>query len=424
MSLKKMQFKHTVLSNGLTVISEINDNAYSASIGFFVRSGSRNESAAMLGVSHFLEHLVFKGSESLSAVEVNCRLDELGADGNAFTECEQTVFHITVLPEFIREAVELFGDILRPAFRERDFVMEKQVILEEIRMYCDQPPFGADNIARKIFFGEHPLANGILGTETTVSRLSVDDLRLYHAARYSPENIVLVGTGQIDFEYFCECAEKVCGKWEAAAACKNNNNKSNKNNNIGEQRYRVNGASGFHRLTKKTVSQQYTIMLSDSPCGLDADFWAALILSDVVGDSAGSRFYWEFIDKGIADTAGMEIHEYSDNGFWATVLASEPDEAMEILESVQKIFVTIMQEGITDGELERAKSKALSRIVIGSEGSDGRLFSIGSEWLLSGKYVTLQQESDLIRNITINDIKNVLKKYPLNNPLIMTIGPE
>jgi predicted Zn-dependent peptidase len=411
-----MRFRHTVLSNGLTIISEINENAYSASIGFFVRSGSRNESVSELGVSHFLEHLVFKGSESLSAVEVNCRLDELGADGNAFTESEQTVFHITVLPEFIAGAVELFGDILRPAFRERDFVMEKQVILEEIRMYCDQPPFGADNIARKIFFGDHPLANGILGTEATVSQLSVNDLRSYHAARYSPENIVLVGTGRIDFEYFCECAKKVCGKWEASTACKHNN--------IGDQRYRVRGNSGFHKLTKKTVSQQYTMMLYDSPSSLDADFWAALILSDILGDSSGSRFYWEFIDNGIADTAGMAIHEYSDNGFWATVLASEPDEAMEVLASMQKILVTVMQEGVTDGELERAKNKALSRIVIGSEGSDGRLFPIGSEWLLSGKYVTLQQEADSIRNLTTTDIKNVLKKYPLNNPLIMTIGPE
>jgi predicted Zn-dependent peptidase len=409
-----MQFKHTILPNGLTVIAEINENAYSASIGFFVRSGSRNESAEFLGVSHFLEHLVFKGSESLSAIEVNCRLDDLGADGNAFTESEQTVFHITILPEFLSEAVELFGDILRPAFRERDFLLERQVVLEEIRMYCDQPPFGADNIARKVFFGDHPLANGILGTESTVSQLSVEHLRAYHAARYSPENIVLVGAGQIDFEYFCECAKKVCGKWQTAPCP----------NNIGDQRYRVRGAEGFHKLTKKNMSQQYTIMLSDAPCGLDEEFFSALILSDIVGDSVGSRFYWEFIDNGVADTACMAIHEYSDNGFFGTVLVSEPDEAQKILKNVQKLFVTIIRDGITDGELERAKSKALSRIVIGSEGSDGRLFAIGSEWLLSGKYITLKQEADIIRNITINNIHNTIKKYPLNKSLTMTISPE
>ncbi|MDR1483356.1 MAG: insulinase family protein [Planctomycetaceae bacterium] len=409
-----MQFKHTTLQNGLTIIAETNENAYSASIGFFVKTGARNESADILGASHFLEHLVFKGSESLSAIDVNCRLDELGADGNAFTGSEQTVFHITILPEFIEDAVELFGDILRPAFRERDFTMEKQVILEEIRMYCDQPPFGADSIVRKIFFGNHPLANSILGTESTVSQLSINQLRDYHSARYSPDNIVVVGTGQIDFDRFGECVQKICGKWETTS-CKNN---------IGDQHYRIKGTNGFHKLPKKALTQQYTMLLSDSPSGVDDDFFAAAILSDIIGDSAGSRFYWEFIDNGIADTACMAIHEYSDNGFFGTILVSEPATAQKILKTTQRLFVTINQEGITHNELERAKNKVLSGIIINSEGSGGRLFSIGNEWLISGKYITLQQESDLIRNITIDDIHAVIKKYPLNNPLIMTIIPE
>ncbi|MDR2762072.1 MAG: insulinase family protein [Planctomycetaceae bacterium] len=408
-----MQFKHTKLSNGLTIIAELNENAYSASIGFFVRTGSRNESAEILGASHFLEHLVFKGSESLSAIDVNCRLDELGADGNAFTENEQTVFHITLLPEFIGDAIELFGDILRPAFREKDFKMEKQVILEEIRMYCDQPPFGADNIVRKNFFGNHPLANSVLGEESTTSKLSVEQLKSYHAARYSPDNIVVVGTGKIEFDYFCNCVKKVFGKWEISSS----------KSDIGDRHYRICGASGFHKLTKKSASQQYTMLLSDAPSGVDSDFFAALILTDIIGDSAGSRFYWEFIDNGIAETACMSIHEYSDNGFFGTALVSEPENAQKIINDVKKIFVTIIQEGITQDELERAKNKALTRIVIGSEGSDGRLFTIGGDWLMTGKYKTLKQESDLIRNITIEDIRNVLKKYPLDKSLIMTIGP-
>ncbi|MDR2641778.1 MAG: insulinase family protein [Planctomycetaceae bacterium] len=409
-----MQFRHTILPNGLNIIAEINENAYSASVGFFVKTGSRNESADILGASHFLEHLVFKGSESLSALDVNCRLDELGADGNAYTECEQTVFYITLLPELVDEAIDLFGDILQPAFRERDFTMEKQVILEEIRMYCDQPPFGADNIIRKIFFGNHPLANGVLGTESTVSQLSIEQLRAYHAARYTPDNIVVVGTGKIEFDHFCEHVKKICGKWKTTS-CKNN---------IGDQRYRIRGTGGLHQMKRKTLAQQYTMLLSDSPGGLDDDFFAASILSDIIGDATGSRFYWEFIDNGVADTANMVVQEYSDNGFFGTVLVSEPNSAQKILKTVQKLFVTIIHEGITNDELERAKNKALTSIVIESEGSDGRLFEIGSRWLMADTYLTLKQESDVIRNITIDDIQAVIKKYPLNNPLIMTIVPE
>ncbi|MDR2171930.1 MAG: insulinase family protein [Planctomycetaceae bacterium] len=408
-----MQFRQTKLPNGLTIIAELNGDAYSSSIGFFVKTGSRNESVDLLGVSHFLEHLVFKGSASLSAIEVNCRLDDLGADANAFTEEEQTVFHITVLPEFVGAAIDLLGDILRPAFRKRDFEMERQVILEEIRMYCEQPPFGADAIIRKIFFGGHPLANSVIGLESTVSNLSIDQLRAYHAARYTPENIVVAGTGKIEFDYFCDCVKRACGKWESSGLSRNK----------GDQRYRINGAAGFHKITKKSVSQQYTMMLSNAPSGVDSDFFPALILSDIIGDVVGSRFYWEFIDNGVADTAGMSIQEYSDNGFFDAVLASEPAAMKKIIENVKKIFADITKNGITKGELERAKNKTLSRIIIGSEGSDGRLFTVGGDWVMTGKYRTLQQESEIIQNITIENVNTIIKKYPLNNPLILTIGP-
>ncbi|MEI7781670.1 MAG: pitrilysin family protein, partial [Planctomycetota bacterium] len=159
-----MKFLHERLDNGLDVIAEVTDGGLSTSIGFFVKTGARDETDELWGVSHFLEHMVFKGTHDLSGDEINRRFDWMGASANAFTSEEDTVYHAAVLPEQQHEAVSLIAQMMRPALREEDFTTEKLVILEEIRMYDDQPPFGADDRCRAAFFGRHPLARSVLGT--------------------------------------------------------------------------------------------------------------------------------------------------------------------------------------------------------------------------------------------------------------------
>ena len=210
-----MKFKTATLENGLEIVAECNPAAYSTALGFFVKTGARDETDEVSGVSHFLEHMVFKGTPSRSAEDVNREFDDMGADYNAYTSVEVTAYHAIVLPEFQNATVELLADILRPSLREEDFTTEKQVILEEIKMYCDQPPFAVDDKCRAAFFGNHPLARSILGTQESVGGLRVDQMRQYFSRRYAPGNIVLVGSGQIDFDQLCQTAKKQCGRWEA-----------------------------------------------------------------------------------------------------------------------------------------------------------------------------------------------------------------
>ena len=181
-------------------MAECNGEAYSTALGFFVKTGARDETAAVAGVSHFLEHMMFKGTPSRTADQVNREFDEMGAHYNAFTSEENTVYYAAVLPEHQDRAVALLGDILRPSLRQEDFDTEKQVILEEIRMYEDQPPFGADDKCRAAYFGGHPLGHSVLGTAASVGALSVDAMRAYFQRRYSPENITLAAAGRIDFD--------------------------------------------------------------------------------------------------------------------------------------------------------------------------------------------------------------------------------
>ena len=195
-----MQFLTHVLPNGLEIVAECNPEAYSTALGFIVKTGARDESDEIAGVSHFLEHMAFKGTPTRSADDVNRELDEIGSHCNAGTSEETTVYYAPVLPEYQTRATEVLADILRPSLREADFQTEKKVILEEIQMFEDQPPFGADEKCRAAFFGDHPLGRSVLGTMASIEALPVAAMRDYFRRRYAPGNIVLAAAGRVDFE--------------------------------------------------------------------------------------------------------------------------------------------------------------------------------------------------------------------------------
>src|SRR3954451_5465985 len=180
-----MQFHHTVLENGLQVIAELNDQARSVASGFFVKTGSRDESAEVAGVSHFLEHMVFKGTPRRDALAVNRDFDRVGAKHNAQTSEEDTFYHVTCLPEYLPKAFDVLSDILRPTLREHDFETEKKVIIEEIKMYQDNPMSVAYDAAKAAHFGPHPLGQSILGTVASIEGLQASQMRDYYSRHYA-----------------------------------------------------------------------------------------------------------------------------------------------------------------------------------------------------------------------------------------------
>src|SRR6266404_6542833 len=187
-----MSFHSHTLPNGLQVIAETSPSARSVALGFFVRTGSRDETPEVCGVTHFLEHMIFKGSERRSCLDVNRDFDRIGANSNAFTSEENTVFYAAILPEFLPQAVDVLTDILRPSLREEDFEMEKKVIIEEIGMYEDQPMWSAYDHAKRAYFAEHTLGNSILGTPEGIRTLKRDQMHAYFQRRYVAPNISVV----------------------------------------------------------------------------------------------------------------------------------------------------------------------------------------------------------------------------------------
>ena len=213
-----MQFHHATLDNGLEVIAELNDRAFSVAAGFIVKAGSRDEPASVAGVSHFLEHMTFKGTDRRDAVAVNHDFDRVGAKHNAQTSEEDTFYHVTCLPEYLPQSFDVLADILRPTLRVDDFETEKQVIIEEIRMYLDNPMSVAYEAAKTAHFGTHPLGNSILGTVESITALQAGQMRDYFARRYSPSNIVLAFAGNAEWNELLELARDHCGNWEGGVA--------------------------------------------------------------------------------------------------------------------------------------------------------------------------------------------------------------
>jgi len=402
-------FREHTLSNGLEIVAECHDQAYSTALGFFVRTGARDETPEIAGVSHFLEHMVFKGTPTRSAEDVNRELDEIGSHSNAFTSEEHTVYYATVLPEYQEPAQRLLSDILRPSLRDDDFETEKQVILEEILKYEDQPPFGAHEKCMSAYFAAHPLGHSILGTAASITGLTPAAMRAYFQHRYCPANIALVAAGRVDFEHLVAVARECCGHWPAVPASR--------------PTPRLQPQYPFQVITKESATQQYVVQIASGPSALDSDRYANRILATILGDDSGSRMFWELVDTGKAECASMGAYEFDDAGINMTFLSCAPEEAQQNLEKLREIQEQAVARGVTEQELQLAKSKIASHLVLKSERPGNRLFAVGGEWIQRRDYQTVKESLQGYLAVTLDDLHRVLERHPPTTTATLTIGP-
>jgi predicted Zn-dependent peptidase len=402
-------FREHTLDNGLEIVAECNPKAYSAALGVFVKTGSRDETDGNHGVSHFLEHMAFKGTPTRSAADVNRELDEIGSHSNAFTSEEQTVYFAAFLPEYQDRALELLCDIMRPSLRQSDFDMEKNVILEEIAKYEDQPPFGAHEKCMAAFFQTHPLARNVLGTVESVSSLSRQQMMDYFQLRYGPGNMVLAAAGDIDFERLVAQASQICGGWKASDAPR--------------ELQRAAPRQGVLTLHKPMAAQEYVVQIANGPALEDEDRHAGRILATVLGDDSGSRMFWELVDTGYAECASMGAYEYQGTGIFMTYLCCAPEDTALNYEAIQRILADAQNSDITESELIQAKSKIRSQIVLQSERPANRLFAVGTNWVARRQYRTVREVIESYERVTRADVADVLKKYPLTTNTTVAVGP-
>ena len=390
-------FKETTLDNGLRIVAETSTSAASAAIGFFVKTGARDEEAPLMGVSHFLEHMMFKGTDTRTAEQVDLAFDDLGAQHNAFTSSEMTAFWGASLPESIVEVHDILADILRPALRQEDFDAEKSVILEEIAMYDDQPFWVLYEQAMEHYYGNHSLGFRVLGTPETINNMQRDAMQTYFDDRYSADNTIVALSGNIDFDAMVETIANKCGEWKRTGATRGPVN--------------VVRNSGTREVVIPELRQHYVIMAMAGASAQDDIRYASATLASILGGGDGSRLYWSLVDKGLAEEAGANVDPSDGYGEQLAYAVCAPENAVRVSEVLQDELSKI-SSALTQADLDRVVAKAATAAAVGSELPAGRMQRLGSLLTTTGVYSSLEEELQKLEALTLGDLKAAAEAFP------------
>lgn len=404
-----MEFRHHTLGNGLEILAEENRDAASMAVGFFVRTGSRDETPELSGVSHFLEHMVFKGTGRRTALEINREFDEIGARYNAFTSEENTVFYANVLPEFQQRAVDLLADILRPRLAEADFRVEKQVILEEIAMTDDMPKFRVYDSLMHAHFAGHPLGNMILGTRESIGALGREQMIEYFRRRYGAGNLTVVAVGRLDFDGLVRDIERRCSGWERGDAPR--------------EAPPPPSPDGQKMLVDANLSREHIGLMSPAPAGQDEQRFAAQLAAAVLGDATGSRLFYALVDPAICDEATMSYSPLDRAGVLITFLTADPEQAAEALRIARDEFRRFAEEGPADAELAAAKNKIATHATRKGELPMGRLSAVGFDWIYRRQYEPLAEQIDRVFAVSADEVRGLVRRWDLAAHTTLCLGP-
>jgi predicted Zn-dependent peptidase len=404
-----LSFHHEQLPNGLDIIGEVSDTAQSVAVGFMVKTGARDETPELSGVSHFLEHMMFKGTPRRTSQQVNEEFDALGARNNAFTSNEVTCYWANVLPEFTVPVLDLLADMLRPSLRSDDFDMEKKVIIEEISLYLDRPSHVLFEAVMQDHFGAHPMANSVLGTKESVGGLTRDGMLEYFSRRYSPSNMVLAVAGAVDFPEFVKQTAQRCGAWT--------------NQNVGRAYPTPEPKPRRRHIRDPKLQRHYIAGLVPGPSAQDDERFAAQVLSDVLGDHEGSRLYWALVEPGLADEADFSFYPHDRTGSFLLFASCDPERAAKVEEILLGELTRTLKEGLSDAEVLRSKNKIQTGTVIQGELPLGRMRALAARWIYNHEYRTLEEDLAQLDAITRPDLQAIIERYRFAPMTITTLGP-
>ena len=397
------------LGNGLTIIAETSPEAQSAAAGFFVRTGARDEAPKIMGVSHYLEHMMFKGTESLTAEQINLGFDDMGARNNAYTTGEMTAFHAHVIPERLTEAVDLLAQMMRPALRQEDFDTEKNVILEEIAMYRDNPFWVLYEECAERRYTPHGLGHRVLGTDETITAMQCEAMRAYFADRYSADNTVVSLAGNVDFDKACETAMRVCGAWERTGAQRDSTRPTTNNTDF--------------TIEDERISRAYVIGMGNAPAADDDDRYAAALAAEALGGPNNSRLHWALIETGVAEEAQAASDAHDGSGDYFVYASGDPKRLDDIWTVIAR-EAGELRDSIADEDLERLRTRKATGAVLAGERPGDRMQRLGRVWTLLGRYLSLEEEVDRISKVTVDEVRDVLDRWPITPALVGKLIPK
>jgi predicted Zn-dependent peptidase len=381
----------TELEGGLRVVTETVPSVRSVALGLWVRTGSRDETPAQAGVSHFLEHLLFKGTKRHSAIEISELFDGMGAASNAATSKETTHLHARFLDDHTEEAFELMAEmLLAPSLPPDETDSERQVVLEEIAMYEDEPQDRVHDVLAEAIYGDHPLGRRVLGAAEVIGSIPVSDIAGYHDARYVAPNIVVAAAGHVEHGRIAELASRLL----AAPA---GNGAVRANGDVPEHGTRV-------RFSAKDTEQFHICFGGPGIARADERRYALAVLDTIYGGSVSSRLFREVREKrGLAYSVGSYTHEFFDRGFVATYVGTRPDNVGEACEIIGRELATLHAEGPTPAELERAKEHVKGRMVLGLESTGARMSRLARGVLFDIPLLSIDEMLARVDAVTLED---------------------
>ena len=386
--------KLTELDSGVRVVTEEVPSVRSVALGLWVRTGSRNETPAQAGVSHFLEHLLFKGTARYSAIEISERFDGLGAAVNAATGKETTHLHARFLDEHTEEVFDLLAEmLLAPTYPDID--SERQVVLEEIAMYDDEPQDRVHDVLAEAVFGAHPLGRRVLGEPEVIASVPVPDIEDYRSSRYTAPQIVVGAAGHLDHDRIVEMAKRLVNPPEGGG---------------GAAEADLESESRLCFLSKET--EQYHICFG-AP-GLRRDDqrrYPLAVLDAIFGGSTSSRLFREVREKrGLAYSVGSYNEQFTDQGLVATYVGTREDNVEEACSIIGTELARLRSEPVSDEELTRAKESVKGRLVLSSESTAARMTRISRATLFDLPIESLDEMLAKVDAIAVDDLTELAQE--------------
>ena len=382
--------KLTELDSGVRVVTEEVPSVRSVALGLWVRTGSRNETPAQAGVSHFLEHLLFKGTARYSAIEISEYFDGLGASINAATGKETTHLHARFLDEHTDEVFDLLAEmLLAPTYPEID--SERDVVLEEIAMYEDEPQDRVHDFLAEAVFGEHPLGRRVLGEAEVIASIPVPEIDAYHRARYTGAEIVVGAAGHLDHERIVELTRRLVAPPStdgngAGAASKS-------------------PASTRLRFQEKDTEQYHICFGAPGITRYDERRYGLAVLDSIFGGSTSSRLFREIREKrGLAYSVGSYNDQYTDSGLVATYVGTREDNVEEACAIIGAELERLRSEPVSADELARAKENVKGRLVLSSESTAARMTRISRATLFDQPIDTLDEMIAKVDAVTVQEL--------------------
>ncbi|MGH9601219.1 MAG: M16 family metallopeptidase [Terriglobales bacterium] len=401
--------KRDVLPNGLTVLTEEMQHIRSVSIGIWLKTGSRHEKAEANGISHFLEHMVFKGTENRSAEEIARQIDSIGGNMDAFTAKECTCFNAKVLDEHLPVALDVLSDlVLTPVFDPQDLARERSVILEEIKADEDNPDYLVHEIFTQNFWKDHALGKPILGTKDTVKRFDQSLVREYYQRYVTPGNLIISAAGSLDHRRFLDLvAEKF-------------RNLPPSPNGLHDDSPRSHARITLRN--KKSLEQvQICLGVPSHPVSHESRY-AAYLLNTVMGGGMSSRLFQNVRERqGLVYAIYSELNPYRDTGCLSVYAGTSLETAPKVVESVVKEFRNLKSEPISADELRRAKDQLNGSLMLSLESSTARMSNLARQEMYFDHVVGLDEIIARVEAVTAEDARKLAEEYFRTDAIAVTV---